>query len=136
MLSGRAQYSKTILFQMPPSSPTDLQLFSPSTIFPPLPLPRGFSIPCHTWPPPAHYAMFCVMPVDAGASGVRIISIHLRKPIPPPSFPLSFCQTDTSSVYLPTHCSILHLCQCTSADGCKVKLLTYFPPPLTHTELD
>lgn len=71
MLSGRVQYSKTLFF-------------SPSTCPPRLlsrviailsihhlssPFPRGFSIPCHTWPPPAHYALFCVMPVDAGASG-------------------------------------------------------------------
>lgn len=42
------------------------------------PLPRVFSTPCHTWTPPAHYALFCVMPVDTVARSIWTTSIHLR----------------------------------------------------------
>lgn len=115
--------SLIFFLQMPTLSPPELQLFSPSTM-PIAPSPCGFSTPCHTWPPPAHYALFCVMLVDARAGRVWMISIHLRDPFAPPTVFSLFLSDRHIFCLSPLSPSILHLCQCTSADECKLANLT------------
>lgn len=113
---GGVQYSKTLLPFFSKCPPCLLQSYSYS-LHPPSPLhcpfpPRGFSTPCHTWPPPAHYALFCVMLVDARAGRVWMISIHLRDPFAPPTVFTLFLSDRHIFCLSPLSPSILHLRQC------------------------
>lgn len=119
MLSGWGQYSESLFFfffsfffsvALLLSNGT----FSPhhsssltSAISPSLPFPCGFSIRCHTWPPPTHYALFCVLPMDGGPGRrIYLISIHLWTPVLP--------VRQTHSLFISPRCSVLYLRQCSA----------------------